>query len=696
MLIKHALKVGIAAAILGAVFQNAPIDHIAYPAMGLVTTLQSSMGDSFKAAWGRLGGSAIGGIIGALMLSIGAGGALSVGLASILAGILCQGFGFPTLYNQALTVSSLLSANVYGHGENPWIYAANRVFDNWIGVAIGFGVNYLFWRENPAQTLSKNLSSFLEKIEGITERIAIGAWPSPETIEREREFLQAFLHRGNSVLSASLYGRLGMELVEENWNTIVIIQKKLLRYLSGCLTLWNQGDRSFLQELSENFPPLWQEIARYLEGFVYRKRIFFIERSERLASTRNALQQLIDRVRSLRDEGAIDRHSIRAINTAYQFIFNLTKFIDELEKLHHQLEFKNSEIPRQKFQIRWRPIPEHKWKLLLKTGLCISLTVAIVDDWLRLPYNYYAVLAVIISMQPTFGKTINAGKQRGICTAIGAVMAFGMIHLLGSNIITLGVGITLTILVCSYFGFTTGYKPALILFISAILLHSSESDFYILSRFWETLLGVAIGTFFYPLFWFRSAAHELNESLEKTIAQLQERYRYLLDRYLEDSSIDADSLTKKREISQAIENHRILRVETRQEGVENFLASRKVKFWDTLMSYEENLSVNLALLEEAIEQNLSRNYRQRYEEELTAIAQRTLENLQCLHSAIANGTAEAKITPAAEYFQRIESQRWQARQSDRIRQFSLEEAIAFITIVSLLQDIDENLAAFRV
>jgi uncharacterized membrane protein YgaE (UPF0421/DUF939 family) len=97
MLIKHALKVGIAAAILGAVFQNAPIDHIAYPAMGLVSTLQSSMGGSFKAAWGRLGGSVIGGIIGALMLSIGGGGAIAVGSAAILAGILCQGFGFPTL-----------------------------------------------------------------------------------------------------------------------------------------------------------------------------------------------------------------------------------------------------------------------------------------------------------------------------------------------------------------------------------------------------------------------------------------------------------------------------------------------------------------------------------------------------------------------------------------------------------------------
>jgi uncharacterized membrane protein YccC len=486
-----------------------------------------------------------------------------------------------------------------------------------------------------------------------------------------------------------------LELLENNWNTIIISQKKIIRYLR----LWRQDlptlNRSLFNELQEHINAFWHEVSRLLISLIDRETVSLSDRSQQIPRARNALERILEHLRYLRESGALSRYPLESIDPLYQFIFTNLKFLDEIEKIHRRLESKNTDLPRQRNRLQWRGIAEHRWKLLLKTGICIGLTVTFTDLVFHFPYHYYALIAIVVSMQPTFGKGIKMGKQRVICTAIGAVLAWGMLHIFGNNLFTLGFGITLTIIICSYFGFTSGYTPALILFALVVLVHSSESDLYILYRFLETLLGVIIAVVFYPLFWFRSSSHELNESLEKNLGKLQNRYRYLLDRYLENIPIDPGTFNVKLEISKAIQNHRILRSELRQERVESFFAARKVKLWDTLIDYEENLSLNLALLEEAIESNPERNYRQRYGEELEAIARVTEENLQRLHETLMAGGTEVKIIDAREYFQAIDAKRTEFRNADHPRRFPLEEAIALITVVSILKDINENLTGLN-
>jgi uncharacterized membrane protein YgaE (UPF0421/DUF939 family) len=584
-----------------------------------------------------------------------------------------------------------LSANVLGHGENPWIYAIERVFDNWIGIAIGLGINALFRSENPERLLSKNLTAFLEKINAILEKIIQGSSSPIDDIDKEINFLQDLQKHEDSILARSLYGRLGLELLEDNWNTILINQKKIVRYLRLWLKEFPALDHSLLDELREPINTFWCEISRFVTLLIDQKTVSPDARSQQVTRSRNALERILDRLRDLRESDALSRYSLAAIDDLYQFIFANGKFLDEIEKIHRGLTIKNYEIPRQRFDFHWRSISEQRWKLMFKTGLCIGLTVTFTDSVFHLPYHYYAVIAIVVSMQPTFGKGIIAGKQRVICTAIGAVLAWVLIHTLGNNLFTLGFGITLTILVCSYFGFTTGYTPGLVLFILVVLVHSSESDGYIFYRFLETLLGVVIALAFYPVFWFRSSSHELGESLEKNLTKLQDRYDYLIDRYFEDRAIDPEAINTKLAIAQALREHRTLRSELRQERVESFLAARKVKLWDTLIDYEETLALNLALLEEAIELNPSRNYRQRYGEELTAIAGVIRDNLRQVAITLAAGATEVKITDATRYFQAIEEKRTRFRTADRPRRYSLEEAIALITVISIFKDMNENL-----
>jgi uncharacterized membrane protein YgaE (UPF0421/DUF939 family) len=95
VLVKFAIKTAIATALLGAIFQNAHlVEHLAYPAMGLITTMQPSLGPTVKKTWGRLAGSAIGGMIGAcVVLTLGTS-PITVGLAFVLAALVCELFQF--------------------------------------------------------------------------------------------------------------------------------------------------------------------------------------------------------------------------------------------------------------------------------------------------------------------------------------------------------------------------------------------------------------------------------------------------------------------------------------------------------------------------------------------------------------------------------------------------------------------------
>ncbi|MGL5033262.1 MAG: FUSC family protein, partial [Microcystaceae cyanobacterium] len=149
---KYALKVAVGGAFIAALFRDSDLANVMFPALGLLSTLQPDLASTIKSGWGRLLGSAIGGLIGGLILTAFGSGSLTDflslspflgALGFSLAAITCETLQLGSAYTQAGFVAFLLTTGQAATAD-PWLYTYVRVSTNWIGVAIAVAIIFVF------------------------------------------------------------------------------------------------------------------------------------------------------------------------------------------------------------------------------------------------------------------------------------------------------------------------------------------------------------------------------------------------------------------------------------------------------------------------------------------------------------------------------------------------------------------------
>jgi uncharacterized membrane protein YccC len=320
-------------------------------------------------------------------------------------------------------------------------------------------------------------------------------------------------------------------------------------------------------------------------------------------------------------------------------------------------------------------------------GIALGLTLAVVD-FAQLPYGYYAALSLVIAMQPTLGKGINAGRQRVLGTVVGALVAVVVVNSLGSNPLTVGLGVIGTILACTYFDMDmAGYKGGCFLVAIAIMIHSSQPNSYIWGRLIETLLGVAIAMLVYLLFPPETAAQKIDPSLQQTFGNLGQLYEQIVDGYLQ--GIDSTSSTSQLsdQIRQAIQTQTALQAETKLELIENFRAATTQRRWNFLISHERALFSGLLSLQHA--STRSATVSDLFVAELQTAMQSTLLGFQEIAAAV--NTQPRRLTDLLTPFEALEQQLEQLRSTRTTHKYDVNEMIAFFGFISTMREIAENL-----
>jgi len=405
----------------------------------------------------------LGGVIGAWLVSTqGASPALG-GLAFILSTLVCEAFQLQAPYNQVGVVSALIAVSLIGKGSNPWFYAFNRVLDNWIGVIIGIGITLLFWPDNPKKTSSDSTIKFLRNSNQLFQEIVAHhqAGESQKSITSSLiNEMTSNIQQSESLLNKEMYGFVGNKLAQENWSNLLAVERRLCRHLSVMLKALQQSNSSQLRyQLTEPLTLITHQISITCDALtqVVQSTPATAKLSRLgLNATINInhalavaeipvleahLRSIVNQVSLMTKTGTIKNYSIQEIRQFYVFLYSLKKFIQELAQLALALLDREKIATKSEVRpgLKFHSVQPKRVRHILKTGIAIWLCLLVLNDWLHLPFNYYAIVAVAIAMQPTFGRGMAAGSQRVIVTGVGVVFALCLIQTLGGNPFTLAL-----------------------------------------------------------------------------------------------------------------------------------------------------------------------------------------------------------------------------------------------------------------
>jgi uncharacterized membrane protein YgaE (UPF0421/DUF939 family) len=704
VILKHALKTAIAVGILAAMFQNSDLAHIQYPVMGVLATMLSSVGDTVKAGWGRLGGSMVAGGFAVLIIGTYGPGPVTGGVAFILASLCCELLGWKALIGQAGVIVALIAAEPT-LGAAPGIYTVDRVFENGIGVFVATAVTYCFWPERPQHLLQQHLSRVLSLVDqGIQTVIQDGqSQTALAELEQQTTQIRQLAQKSESLLSRSLYGFLGRKLVQDNWSDRIATERRLRRHL---ITIGRVRRRDPVNPLLGVFRPelqaLGDQISLVCAGLTQILRLGPSAAAQTTLPLLEAdLPAILNRLTEMRRQGKTRAYALPEVIQFYDFLAALTRLTQDLDQLAQKL--RDQEKPVAPARPFWQPklysIPTVQLRHYLKVGIALGLTLGIVD-FAQIPYGYYAALGLVISMQPILGKAIHAGRQRVLGTGVGALVALVVVNSLGSNPLTVGLGTALTILICDRLGLDqAGYKPGCFLMVIAIMIHSGESNSYIWGRFWITLLGVGIGMLVFLIFPPETANQKIAPSFSQTFRNLEQLYQTILDDYrqgLEVSQVSQKIKPLIAAIRQGIQTQDNLQTDSKLELIENFRAAPPQRFWNFIHSYERTLFTDILALKNATTQAESGLFTDLFPQEFAAIQQ----NIGLALAEIARSTETQpdllRLMGLAMPLEAIQQQLEQSRNSrpqgsGLIAEYDLSQAIAFFGILSALREIAENL-----
>lgn len=745
LIIKQGIKFSLGAALLGSFFWHRAdvLDNYVYPIFGYVSVLiEPVAGGAIIAGLGRVGGSALGGFIAAVLVNsfgiYGSGLFIIPPITFILSALICETYRWQAAYSQATLLGTLIAMRAVGTSDQQdiWLYLKSRLIDNWIGVSVGIAVTLLFWRQDTHTELNKNLKQFLQGIsrlfQGIVNQYAIPLQlentennhspvlpvdlPPSSLLNQLTKSTQASL----TTLTKAASEFQSQALTEENWSAILANQNQLDRQLADMLAL---ADRD-KQTLARQFRTELNQFARHLtescdrlstiakrccvRGAALKELAQIANPShysdDALSDLERDLAIIKDKCDRLRSTGEICQYNISETLRFFQLLQLLIQFTQELRSLQNRLLHKqNVATTHQRRRLltfpKRTPISMKRVLEIVGMGMAIGMVIAIIHH-IDFPYpsayeqaaEVIVVALVTMLVQPTRGRAIALSLAAVICFWITLLFIYLLAISFGYNPITCCV-VYFFIYVCSsLLGFTPIARVGAI--IAANWLSKDIFPFFYQGLAAVVIAipcGVLIALLITTVFMGGSAANELEKSFAQTFKQLGQLYQSLLTTYLQGATPSLEIAQLKATLAKTIAQHPMgVKIAGLEQG-SGGLATKHKYLWNFLLSYEQTLFSQLGTLADELSQPMPDVIRQQYLSELQEIAQQTIDAFNQL-SAMITAPMLLPSSQTASLVQEIESIEQQLL-SQRVesRSYPLEQLIAFSSAFMTMKAIASNL-----
>lgn len=732
LIIKQGIKFSLGAALLGSFFWHRAdvLDNYVYPTFGYLSVLiEPAAGGAIIAGLGRIGGSALGGFIAAVLLSAfgiyGSGMFIIPPITFILSALICETYRWQAAYSQATLIGTLIAMRALGtsNQQDIWLYLKSRLIDNWIGVAVGIAVSLLFWPQDTRTDLNRSSNQFLQGIsrlfQGIVNQYAMPvqlentennhapvlsvSTPPSSLLNQLTKNIQASL----TTLTKAATEFQSQALTEENWSAILASQSQLSRQLADMLALADQDH----QTLARQFQAELNQFARHLTESCDRLSTIASpshDSDDALADLEQDLAMIKDKCNHLRSTGEISQYSISETLRFFQLLQLLTQFTQELRSLQNRLLQKQTvATTHQRRRLltfpKRTPISMKRVIEIVGMGIAIGMALAIIHH-INFPYpsayeqaaDVIIVGIIVYLVQPTRGRGIAVILAAAICLTLSNLFIYLLAISFGFNPITCSVVYFLMYVSSALLGFTPVAR------ISAIVAANSISK-DIFPFFYDALAasvlsipcGFLIAFLITTVFMGGSSANELEKSFAQTFKQFGQLYQSLLTPYLQGATPSLEITQLQATLAKTIAQHpKGLKIAGLEEG-SGGLATKHKHLWNFLLSYEQTLFAQLGTLADELSQPMPDAIRQQYLSELQAITQQTIDAFNQL-SAMITAPILLQSAQTVSLVQEIESIEQQLlSQRAESRSYPLEQLIAFSSAFMTMKAIASNLSRIR-
>ena len=740
-MIRQGLKFSLGAALLTSFFwhRGNVLDNFVYPVFGYVSVLiEPSMGGAvatrslreIAAGLGRLGGSALGGIIAAILVNAygiqGSSFFVIPSLTYILAALICETYRWQAAYSQATLLGALIAMRVVGTSaqQDIWLYLRSRLIDNWIGIAVGIAVALLFWPQNTRSDLNRNLMGILQDIPRLFQKILDRYLKTdgderdyPLSIEQNELNLLNQIKKSTQTSLSTLTKathEFGSEiLVAENWSEILTIQNQLTRQLADLMAFKGEKHeqnlvgqfRAEFYQLATHLTDSFDSLRDLSNGKKILATPYLTELEEDLANIGGKLDHL-------RTSGEIDRYDVQESLQFYQFIQLVSRFIQQCEGLGGRIidKTKVTATFRRRHLItfpKWAPISLKRLREIVSLGLVIGLLLAIIRH-IEFPYpsayekvaDIVIIGAVVTVIQPTRGRAIAIGWAATVSLSLTILCIYLLVKSFGYNPFSSSLAYFFAYFSCAWLGFTPIARIGAIVAADAI---GKDIFPFFEQGIWAALISVPVGAFLGVLlttvFMTKSATNQLETDFSVTFKKMGQLYQKLLSGYFQDTIPPSDIPQLKQAITVAIAQHPASVKIASLEQISTVLATKHQNFWNFSIGYEQKLLAQLDALQDGLQQPLPEPIRQKFLPELQAVATRSLRETAKKTAIAFDQMAEAiaaqvilnppKLGLLIQEIESLEKQLLSLRVESR--SYPLNELIAFSSAFMTMKAIASNL-----
>ena len=732
-MIRQGLKFSLGAALLTSFFwhRGNVLDNFVYPVFGYVSVLiEPSMGGAIAAGLGRLGGSALGGIIAAILVNAygiqGSSFFVIPSLTYILAALICETYRWQAAYSQATLLGALIAMRVVGTSaqQDIWLYLRSRLIDNWIGIAVGIAVALLFWPQNTRSDLNRNLMGILQDIPRLFQKI-LDRYLKTEV--EERDYLLSIEQNELNLLnqikkstqtSLSMLTKATHEfgseiLVAENWSEILAIQNQLTRQLADLMAFKGEKhEQNLVHQFSDELNQLATHLTDSFDSLRDLSNAKKILATPYLTELEEDLANIGGKLDHLRTSGEIDRYDVQESLQFYQFIQLVSRFIQQCEGLGGRIidKTKVTATFRRRHLItfpKWAPISLKRLREIVSLGVVIGLLLAIIRH-IEFPYpsayekvaDIVIIGAVVTVIQPTRGRAIAIGWAATVSLSLTILCIYLLVKSFGYNPFSSSLAYFFAYFSCAWLGFTPIARIGAIVAADAI---GKDIFPFFEQGIWAALISVPVGAFLGVLlttvFMTKSATNQLETDFSVTFKKMGQLYQKLLTGYFQDTIPPSDIAQLKQAITVAIAQHPASVKIASLEQISTVLATKHQNFWNFSIGYEQKLSAQLDALQDVLQQPLPEPIRQKFLPELQAVATRSLRETAQQTAIAFDEIAEAiaaqvilnppKLGLLIEEIESLEKQLLSLRVESR--SYPLNELIAFSSAFMTMKAIASNL-----
>ena len=733
LMIRQGLKFSLGAALLTSFFwhRGNVLDNFVYPVFGYVSVLiEPSMGGAIAAGLGRLGGSALGGIIAAILVNAygiqGSSFFVIPSLTYILAALICETYRWQAAYSQATLLGALIAMRVVGTSaqQNIWLYLRSRLIDNWIGIAVGIAVALLFWPQNTRSDLNRNLMGILQDIPHLFQKI-LDRHLKTEVEERDYSLsieqnelnllnqIKKSTQTSLSMLTKATH-EFGSEiLVAENWSEILAIQNQLTRQLADLMAFKGEKqEQNLVHQFRDEFHQLATHLTDSFDSLRDLSNAKKILATPYLTELEEDLANIGGKLDHLRTSGEIDRYDVQESLQFYQFIQLVSRFIQQCEGLGGRIidKTKVTATFRRRHLItfpKWVPISLKRLIEIVSLGVVIGLLLAIIRH-IEFPYpsayekvaDIVIIGAVVTVIQPTRGRAIAIGCAATVSLSLTILCIYLLVKSFGYNPFSSSLAYFFAYFSCAWLGFTPIARIGAI--VAADAIGKDIFPFFeqgIRAALISVPVGAFLGVLLTTVFMTKSATNQLETDFSVTFKKMGQLYQKLLSGYFQDTIAPSDIAQLKQAITVAIAQHPASVKIASLEQISTVLATKHQNFWNFSIGYEQKLWAQLDALQDVLQQPLPEPIRQKFLPELQAVATRSLRETAQQTAIAFDEMAEAiaaqvilnppKLGLLIEEIESLEKQLLSLRVESR--SYPLNELIAFSSAFMTMKAIASNL-----